>query len=115
MSGQHPVGAPVYVVTHAAPEDWAHPEAPFTFVTDGVESAVRQAAVTAGDKIVAIASASIAQQCLVAGLLDVIHLSLVPVLLGEGIRQPWVGADHLGRPPSGDRGDRHHPPRVPGQ
>ncbi|MEP6852692.1 MAG: dihydrofolate reductase family protein [bacterium] len=85
-SGKHPVGAPVYVVTHTAPDDWAYPEAPFTFVTDGVESAIRQASATAGDKVVAIASSTIAQQCLDAGLLDVIHVSLVPVLLGGGIR-----------------------------
>lgn len=85
-SGQHPVGAPVYVVTHTPPDDWDHPEAPFTFVTDGVESAVASASATAGDKIVGIASPTIAQQCLNAGLLDAVRISLVPVLLGRGIR-----------------------------
>ena len=48
-SGQHPVGVPVFVVTHAAPDDWAFPDAPFTFVTDGVASAVEQAKAAAGD------------------------------------------------------------------
>ena len=38
-SGRHPVGVPVFVVTHAEPEDWPHRDAPFTFVTDGVASA----------------------------------------------------------------------------
>jgi dihydrofolate reductase len=84
--GQHPTGVPVYVVTHRAPDDWAHPQAPFTFVTDGVESAIAQAKATAGDKIVAVASSTIAQQCLDLGLLDGIRVSLVPVLLGAGIR-----------------------------
>jgi hypothetical protein len=62
------------------------PFVPFTFVTDGVESAVAQAKVVAGDTIVSVASANIAQQCLNAGLLDGIAVDLVPVLLGEGIR-----------------------------
>jgi dihydrofolate reductase len=31
--GTHPFGVPVFVVTHAAPRDWPHPDAPFTFVT----------------------------------------------------------------------------------
>jgi dihydrofolate reductase len=77
---------PVFVITHTVPEGWPHEEAPFTFVTDGIESAVAQAKAAAGDKIVAVASPSIAQQCLDAGLLDEISVSLVPVLLGDGIR-----------------------------
>lgn len=85
--GNHPVGCPVFVVTHSIPEGWPRDDAPFTFVTEGgVEQAVTQAKAVAGDKIVAIASAHIAQQCLSAGLLDAIAVELVPVLLGEGIR-----------------------------
>src|SRR3954451_7401575 len=68
--GRHPMGVPVFVVTHSAPTAWAHPEAPFTFVTDGVESAVRQARQVAGEKWVSVASAGVAAQCLDAGLLD---------------------------------------------
>ncbi len=45
-----------------------------------------QAKVVAGDKIVSVASATIAQQCLNAGLLDEIVVDLAPVLLGAGIR-----------------------------
>jgi dihydrofolate reductase len=81
--GTHPMGVPVFVVTHKAPDDWPHEG--FTFVTDGVESAVAQAKVVAGDKRVAVASPKIAQQCLDAGLLDEVHVDLVPVLLGAGI------------------------------
>lgn len=81
--GTHPVGAPVVVVTHAAPQDWPHDN--FTFV-DSVEKAVEVARELAGDKDVVVASAKIAQQCLNAGLLDVIAVDQVPVLLGEGVR-----------------------------
>ncbi len=84
--GCHPMDVPVFVVTHHPPGDWQFPDAPFTFVTDGVTSAVRQASEAAGDKLVAVASASVTQQCLDAGLLDEIHLNLVPVLLGHGVR-----------------------------
>ncbi len=84
--GHHPMGAPVFVVTHSIPDGWPREDAPFTFVTEGVESAVARAKVVAGDKIVSVASATIAQQCLNVGLLDEIVVDLVPVLLGEGIR-----------------------------
>lgn len=82
--GCHPTGAPVFVVTHRPPVDWTHPEAPFTFVTDGVAAAVEQARAVAGDRIVAVASADIARQCVDLGLLDAITFDLVPVLLGAG-------------------------------
>ncbi|KAA0023543.1 dihydrofolate reductase family protein [Antrihabitans cavernicola] len=83
--GRHPVDAPVFVVTHTAPVAWPHPDAPFTFVSDGVESAVAQAKAAAGEKTVAIASADITRQCLDAGLVDAIAVDLIPVLLGDGI------------------------------
>jgi dihydrofolate reductase len=68
---------------------------PFIFVTDGVESAIQQAKAAAGDKNVAVSSASIAQQCIRAGLLDDIHIDLAPVLLGGGVRL----FEHLGNEP----------------
>ncbi len=83
--GSHPYGAPVFVVSHSVPEGWPREDAPFTFVTDGIESALAQAKTTAGEKMVAVAGPNIAQQCLNAGLLDEIVVNLVPVLLGEGI------------------------------
>jgi dihydrofolate reductase len=55
-------------------------------VTDGVESAVAHAKALAGDGVVAVATPTITQQCLNAGLLDVIRVNLVPVLMGDGIR-----------------------------
>jgi dihydrofolate reductase len=84
--GSHPLGAPVFVVTHHVPTDWSHPEAPFTFVTDGVESAVRQAGEVAGDQPVVVTAGDIGRQALEAGLVDEIHVELVPVLLGGGTR-----------------------------
>jgi len=83
--GNHPTGVPVFVVTHTVPDSWPHPDAPFTFVTDGIDSALAQAAAVAGEKVVCVASANVAQQYLNAGLLDEVRISLVPVLLGKGI------------------------------
>lgn len=92
--GSHPHGVPVFVVSHTVPDGWPRDDAPFTFVTDGLESAVAQAKTVAGDKTVGVAGPSIAQQCINAGLLDEVHIELVPVLLGQGIRF----FDHLQRP-----------------
>ncbi len=49
----------------------------------------------AGERNVAVGAASIAQQCLRAGILDEIHVDLVPVLLGDGVRL----FEHLGAGP----------------
>ncbi len=93
--GNPPGGGPCFIVTHSAPQEWIKEGSPFIFVTDGVESAIRQAKQAAGDKHVAVATASITQQCLKAGLLDEIHIDLAPVLLGAGIRL----FEHLGAEP----------------
>lgn len=83
-----PYHAPVFVLTHL-------PRAPltmqggtsFTFVAEGIDSALRQARAVAGDQDVAIAGgASAVQQYLAAGLLDELHLHIVPVMLGAGER-----------------------------
>jgi dihydrofolate reductase len=89
---------PVFVVTHTPPDDWRqqHPNAPFTFVTDGVANAIAQAKAVAGEKTVSVAGGpNLIQQCLNEGLLDAVTISLVPVLLGEGIRL----FDHLAKAP----------------
>jgi len=82
---------PIFVLTHRVPEVPAkHDPAKgltFTFVTNGVESAIEQARAAAGDKDVqVIGGAETGQQLLEAGLLDQIHVSLVPVLVGDGLR-----------------------------
>jgi dihydrofolate reductase len=93
--GSPPLGVPTFVVTHTVPQEWVYEGSPFTFVTDGVESAIEQARAVAGEKDVAVGAASIAQQCIRAGLLEVIHVDLVPVLLGGGVRL----FEHLGITP----------------
>ena len=93
--GNPPLGVPTFVVTHAVPQEWVYAGSPFEFVTDGVESAVEKARAVAGGKDVAVGAASIAQQCIRAGLLDEIHVDLVPVLLGDGVRL----FEHLGAGP----------------
>ncbi len=93
--GHPPLGVPHFVVTHRVPQEWVKEGSPFTFVTDGVESAVAKAKQAAGDKDVAVSTANIMRQCLKAGLLDEITIDLVPVLLGDGIRM----FDHLGTGP----------------
>jgi dihydrofolate reductase len=83
-----PFHKPVFVVTHTEAEPLAKQGGTtFTFVTDGVESAVEQAKAAAGDKDVSVAGgASIAQQCLRAGLLDELQIHVAPLLLGGGVR-----------------------------
>jgi dihydrofolate reductase len=84
--GGDPPTAPCFVLTHRVPQEWTTEGSPFVFVTDGIESAIRQAKAAAGDKDVEVGTPSTFQQCLNAGLLDEIHIDLVPILLGRGIR-----------------------------
>jgi dihydrofolate reductase len=94
--GGNPPFVPTIVVTHrASPPEWVKEGSPFIFVNDGIESAIRQAKKAAGDKNVAVATPSITQQCLKAGLLDEIHIDLAPVLLGQGLHL----FEHLGIEP----------------
>jgi dihydrofolate reductase len=65
---------------------WVYDGSPFTFVTDGVESAIRQAQQVAGEKDVVVCTASILQQCLNLGLIDEIHIDVASLLLGKGVR-----------------------------
>lgn len=83
-----PFRTPVFVVTHYARETLTYPNGTeFHFVTDGVESAVAQAREAAGGKDVRVGGgASIATQCLEAGLLDRLDLHVAPILLGDGVR-----------------------------
>jgi dihydrofolate reductase len=94
--GRHPLDVPIVVLTHAVPDGWDYEGSPFTFVTDGVESAVRKARELAGEKDVAVGAASLVQQCLRAGLLDEVHVDIVPVLLGGGVRMfDNLGPEHI--------------------
>ena len=85
--GKHPMDVPVVVVTHTVPPEWADRKgSPFTFVTDGIESAIQTARDIAGEKDVVVGAPSVTQQCLQLGLLDEIHIDFAPVILGRGIR-----------------------------
>jgi dihydrofolate reductase len=83
-----PFHHPVFVLTHHARAPLAlEGGTTFTFVTDGIGSALSQAREAAGGKDVALAGgASAAQQYLRAGLVDEMELHLVPILLGSGER-----------------------------
>jgi dihydrofolate reductase len=83
-----PFHHPVFILTHHAREPVTKQGGTtFTFVTDGVESALEQAREAAGDKDVAVGGgANVAQQYLDAGLLDEFQLHVVPVFLGDGVR-----------------------------
>ena len=86
--GGNPPGgpdAPYFVVTHTVPQEWVRLGSPFTFVIDGVESAIEKAKKAAGDKNIDLMGASIVQQCIKAGLVDEIQIDLAPVLLGGGV------------------------------
>ncbi|MGP0030288.1 MAG: dihydrofolate reductase family protein [Acidimicrobiales bacterium] len=84
--GNHPLGAPFFLLTHHPPEQWVGPGTGGTVVTDGIESALAQARAVAGGRDIAVGAADVAQQYLRAGLLDELHINLVPVLLGDGVR-----------------------------
>ncbi|MGE5463214.1 MAG: dihydrofolate reductase family protein [Syntrophothermus sp.] len=84
--GGHPPGEPCFIVTHHVPQEWVREGSPFVFVTDGVESAIRQAKEAAGDKNVVLCTATILQQALRAGLVDELAIDVAPVLLSEGVR-----------------------------
>jgi dihydrofolate reductase len=77
---------PLFVVTHHVPEKVPTGDPPYTFVTGGMESAIEQARLAAAGKDVVVMGASMVQQCLRAGLLDELIISLVPVALGNGVR-----------------------------
>ena len=81
---------PIFVLTHHVPEQavkGVNDQLTLTFVTDGIQSAIEKAKAAAGDKhVMVVGGANTAQQCLRAGLVDEIHMGLVPILLGEGLR-----------------------------
>src|SRR6266540_41949 len=82
--GKGPLGdVPCFVVTHNPP---ASADPMFTFVTDGIESALAKAREAAGDKRIGLMGANIDQQFLAAGLVDEIRIHVIDVLLGGGRR-----------------------------
>ena len=115
--GNHAWG-PAFVVTHRVPAGWPRPGSTVHFVTDGVESAVRQAKAAAAGRSVGVHGADVIRQLLDAGLLDELHIDVAAVLLGSGVRlfdrlagtpialgtptvTPGVGVTHLRYPVRG--------------
>jgi len=87
---------PIFVLTHHPPGNLPKhgKQQSFTFVTEGVESAIRQTKAAAGDKDVAvIPGAGTTNQVLQAGLADELHIEIMPILLGAGLRP--FGAEGL--------------------
>ena len=82
-AGDHHDGVPIFVLTRAAPP--GPPPGSARYVTD-IASCVAEAKAAAGDRDVLLHGAATAQECLRAGLLDEMQLSVVPVLLGQGRR-----------------------------
>ena len=82
-----PFRKPVFVITHHEREPLTLTDTTFTFVTDGIESALEQARAAAGDKDVFVGGgANVINEYLAAGLLDELELHVVPILLGGGAR-----------------------------
>ena len=107
-NGRPVVGDHVFVVTHRPPTDWPYPDAPFTFVTDGLHSALAQAQAVAGDRDVSITPGNIAGQAFEAGLIDEMRIDLVPVVFGSGVRffGDYSGSPLLLEDPDIVQGDR---------
>jgi dihydrofolate reductase len=93
--GNHAWG-PAFVLTHHIPDGWPRPGSTVHFVTDGLESAVKQAKAAAAGKSVAVHGADVIQQLLNAGLLDEIRVDIAALLLGSGVRL----FDHLAGTPA---------------
>ena len=89
LAGNYEYQVPIFVLTHHPPEKIPKQTADltFTFITDGIKSAVQQAKAAAGDKDVnIIGAANTTRQCLNSGLADELHVDIMPVLLSGGLR-----------------------------
>ena len=86
--GNHPFpGVPVFVVSSHIPKKIPAGSTHFTFITEGIKSAVQEARKAAGKKnVYVLGGASIAQQCMNAGLLDAMTIHLVPIVLRDSVR-----------------------------
>ncbi|MFF1612732.1 dihydrofolate reductase family protein [Amycolatopsis sp. NPDC058278] len=85
--GNYEFQVPIFVVTHTPPAVLPAQDEnlTFTFVTDGVASAVEQAKAAAGDRAVKVIGASVVRQAVHARVADELHVLIAPVLLGAGL------------------------------
>jgi dihydrofolate reductase len=89
IADEYEFQTPIFVVTHHPPpvRPKENERLTFTFVTDGVESAVAQATAAAGNKAVTVVGGvDVIRQLLRAGLVDELRVDVMPVLLGTGQR-----------------------------
>ena len=87
--GEYEFQVPIFVLTHHPPRvpPKQDDRLTFTFVQDGVASAVAQAKAAAGDKVVqVVGGVNVIQQLLRAGLVDELHIDVMPLFLGGGLR-----------------------------
>jgi dihydrofolate reductase len=87
--GNYEFQVPIFVLTHEPPSVVPKQDEhlTFTFVTDGIESAVAKAIAAAGEKAVqVVGGVDVTQQLLRAGLVDELRIDVMPVLLGAGLR-----------------------------
>lgn len=79
---------PIFVLTHTPPAKYppGNGKLSFTFITDGVETAISQAKKAAEDKDVQVIGANTIQQCLNSNLCDELQLDIMPVLIGKGLK-----------------------------
>jgi dihydrofolate reductase len=107
-NGRPATGEAVFVVTHEPPAGWPFPDAPYTFVTDGVPAAISMARDFAGDRDVSVNAGNVGGQAIEAGLVDQVQLNLVPVLFGSGVKffGDYTGARTQLKDPEVIRGKR---------
>jgi dihydrofolate reductase len=84
--GQHPAGVPTFILTHEPDPNPPGDGKSLIFVTDGFESAIRQAKAAAEGRDVCLIGASAGQQALKAGFVDEIFVHVAPILIGGGVR-----------------------------
>lgn len=99
FAGNYEYQVPIFVLTHEAPATRPKQtgDLTFTFVSDGIQSAIEQAKAAAGDRdVTVIGGANTTQQCIQAGLVDELHVDIMPVFLGDGLRPfEGIGPEHL--------------------
>ena len=87
--GNYEFQVPIFVLTHHPPRvpPKQDDRLTFTFVGDGVASAVAQATAVAGDKAVqVVGGVNVIHQLLQVGLVDELHIDIMPLVLGDGLR-----------------------------
>lgn len=87
--GNYEFQVPIFVLTHHPPATPPKQDErlTFTFVTDGLDSAIAQASAAAGDSAIqVVGGVNVVQQLLRAGLVDELQIDLMPIVLGSGLR-----------------------------